>query len=84
MRQFAPQRSSIFIVWSTWIVTRSRRVAVNAGSAHSMLTKVLLKALNLCPNVGRRLRSLTTADMDFVAVIGSRVNVRERLTEGAG
>ncbi len=61
----------------------SRGVALNLGST-VIMPEVFLKALNLCRNLGRRARSFTTADMDFVRHYRPRVNVVERPTDGGG
>ena len=61
----------------------SRGVALNLGSA-VIMPEVFLKALNLCRNLGRKVRDFTTADMDFVRHYRPRVNVVERPTGATG
>ncbi|HZY59488.1 MAG TPA: hypothetical protein VFE56_06985 [Candidatus Binataceae bacterium] len=63
--------------------TLSRGVVLNLGSA-VIMPEVFLKALNLCRNLGRRVRDFTAADMDFVRHYRPRVNVVERPTQGGG
>jgi deoxyhypusine synthase len=63
--------------------TLSRGVALNLGSA-VIMPEVFLKALNLCRNLGRKVRDFTTADMDFVRHYRPRVNVVERPTRNSG
>jgi hypothetical protein len=63
--------------------TLSRGVALNLGSA-VVMPEVFLKALNLCRNLGRKVRDFTTADMDFVRHYRPRVNVVERPTRNSG
>jgi len=65
------------------IGTLSRGVVLNLGSA-VIMPEVFLKALNLCRNLGRKVRDFTTADMDFVRHYRPRVNVVERPTQGGG
>jgi len=65
------------------IGTLSRGVVLNLGSA-VIMPEVFLKALNLCRNLGRKVRGFTTADMDFVRHYRPRVNVVERPTQGGG
>jgi hypothetical protein len=65
------------------IGTLSRGVVLNLGSA-VIMPEVFLKALNLCRNLGRRVRDFTAADMDFVRHYRPRVNVVERPTQGGG
>jgi deoxyhypusine synthase len=61
----------------------SRGVVLNLGSA-VIMPEVFLKALNLCRNLGRRVKGFTTADMDFVRHYRPRVNVVERPTRDGG
>jgi deoxyhypusine synthase len=61
----------------------SRGVVLNLGSA-VIMPEVFLKALNLCRNLGRKVRDFTTADMDFLRHYRPRVNVVERPTRGGG
>jgi deoxyhypusine synthase len=63
--------------------TLSRGVALNLGSA-VIMPEVFLKALNLCRNLGSKVRDFTTADMDFVRHYRPRVNVVERPTRNGG
>jgi hypothetical protein len=63
--------------------TLSRGVVLNLGSA-VIMPEVFLKALNLCRNLGRKVRDFTTADMDFVRHYRPRVNVVERPTRNSG
>jgi|SRR5579875_69814 deoxyhypusine synthase len=63
--------------------TLSGGVVINLGSA-VIMPEVFLKALNLCRNLGRKVRDFTTADMDFVRHYRPRVNVVERPTRGGG
>jgi hypothetical protein len=46
--------------------------------------KSLIKALNLCRNLGRKVRTFTTADMDFVRHYRPQVNVVERPSRSGG
>jgi ribosomal protein S5 len=58
-------------------------VYVNLGSA-VILPEVFVKALNLARNVGRRVRTLTTIDMDFIRHYRPGVNVIQRPTALGG
>jgi deoxyhypusine synthase len=58
-------------------------VYVNLGSA-VILPEVFVKALNLARNVGRRVRTLTTVDMDFIRHYRPGVNVLRRPTALGG
>jgi hypothetical protein len=60
-----------------------RGVFVNLGSA-VLIPEVFLKALNLARNVGRRVGSLVTVNMDFMRHYRPSVNVVERPTSGGG
>ena len=64
-----------------WIAVAG--VVLNLGSA-VIMPEVFLKALNLCRNLGRKVRDFTTADMDFLRHYRPRVNVVERPTRGGG
>jgi deoxyhypusine synthase len=61
----------------------SRGVVINLGSA-VVMPEVFLKALNLARNLGRKVKSFTAADMDFIRQYRPRVNVVERPTRGGG
>ncbi len=61
----------------------SQGVALNLGAA-VIMPEVFLKALNLCRNLGRKVRDFTTADLDFVRHYRLRVNVVERPTRNGG
>jgi hypothetical protein len=58
-------------------------VYVNLGSA-VILPEVFVKALNLARNVGRRVRTITTVDMDFTRHYRPGVNVLRRPTALGG
>ena len=58
-------------------------VYLNLGSA-VVLPEVFVKALNLARNVGRRVRRVTTIDMDFVRHYRPAVNVVARPTATGG
>jgi hypothetical protein len=58
-------------------------VYLNLGSA-VILPEVFVKALNLARNVGRRVRRLTTVDMDFTRHYRPSVNVVTRPTAVGG
>jgi len=58
-------------------------VYLNLGSA-VILPEVFVKALNLARNVGRRVRTLTTIDMDFIRHYRPGVNVLRRPTALGG
>jgi len=58
-------------------------VYVNLGSA-VILPEVFVKALNLARNVGRRVRTITTVDMDFIRHYRPGVNVIRRPTALGG
>jgi deoxyhypusine synthase len=58
-------------------------VYLNLGSA-VVLPEVFVKALNLARNVGRRVRRITTIDMDFVRHYRPAVNVIGRPTATGG
>jgi deoxyhypusine synthase len=58
-------------------------VYVNLGSA-VILPEVFVKALNLARNVGRRVRTITTIDMDFIRHYRPGVNVLRRPTALGG
>jgi hypothetical protein len=60
-----------------------RGVFVNLGSA-VLIPEVFLKALNLARNVGRRVGSLVTVNMDFIRQYRPSVNVVERPTSLGG
>jgi hypothetical protein len=58
-------------------------VYLNLGSA-VVMPEVFVKALNLARNVGRRVRRITTIDMDFVRHYRPGVNVVGRPTATGG
>jgi hypothetical protein len=58
-------------------------VYLNLGSA-VVLPEVFVKALNLARNVGRRVRGLTTVDMDFNRHYRPSMNVVRRPTASSG
>jgi deoxyhypusine synthase len=58
-------------------------VYLNLGSA-VIMPEVFVKALNLARNVGRRVRTLTTIDMDFIRHYRPGVNVIRRPTALGG
>jgi hypothetical protein len=58
-------------------------VYLNLGSA-VVLPEVFVKALNLARNTGRRVRALTTVDMDFARHYRPAVNVVQRPTATGG
>lgn len=58
-------------------------VYLNLGSA-VVMPEVFVKALNLARNVGRRVRRITTIDMDFHRHYRPTVNVLARPTAGGG
>ena len=58
-------------------------VYLNLGSA-VVLPEVFVKALNLARNVGRRVRRITTIDMDFTRHYRPAVNVLSRPTATGG
>jgi deoxyhypusine synthase len=58
-------------------------VYLNLGSA-VVLPEVFVKALNLARNVGRRVRTVTTIDMDFIRHYRPDVNVLRRPTALGG
>jgi deoxyhypusine synthase len=58
-------------------------VYLNLGSA-VVMPEVFVKALNLARNVGRRVRRITTIDMDFVRHYRPAVNVVARPTATGG
>jgi deoxyhypusine synthase len=61
----------------------SRGVVINLGSA-VVMPEVFLKALNLARNLGRKVKSFTACDIDFIRQYRPRVNVVERPTRGGG
>jgi hypothetical protein len=58
-------------------------VYLNLGSA-VVMPEVFVKVLNLARNVGRRVRRLTTIDMDFIRHYRPGVNVISRPTADGG
>jgi hypothetical protein len=55
-------------------------VYINLGSA-VMMPEVFLKALNLARNVGKKVGSLLTVDMDFIRHYRTLTNVVQRPTD---
>jgi hypothetical protein len=58
-------------------------VFINLGSA-VLIPEVLVKALNLARNVGKRVDNLVTVDMDFIRHYRPQMNVVRRPTAGSG
>ncbi|MEE9614052.1 MAG: hypothetical protein V3W31_03730 [Thermodesulfobacteriota bacterium] len=72
-----------FKLFASVVSTLQGGVYINIGST-VVMPEVFLKALTLARNLGHRVRSLTTVDMDFIRHYRPSTNVVRRPTLGGG